>query len=158
MVYFAHTSSIMWHCRNCRARLLLDSNYPRNRNLFGYLLAKLMERGGDILKDISTLLDQFGFDFTGNEVGGWGSVHLYIAEKKPASWVVMDSYIDTTRVVMGTSESCRPWARTTTRTTNTRLDLSSITDSRELSRSILAHANHSLQMRQFFWFKFSSRA
>ncbi len=63
--------------------ILLDFNYPSNRNYFGYLLAKLMERGGDILKDISKLLKQFGFYFIDREIGGWGSVHLYIAKKEP---------------------------------------------------------------------------
>jgi ubiquinone/menaquinone biosynthesis C-methylase UbiE len=62
--------------------ILLDFNYPSNRNLFGYLLVKLMERGGDILKDISKLLDQLDFKFIDNEIGGWGSVHLYIAKKE----------------------------------------------------------------------------
>ena len=62
--------------------ILLDFNYPSNRNVFGYLLVKLMERGGDILKDISKLLEHCGFDFTDNEIGGWGGVHLYIAKKK----------------------------------------------------------------------------
>lgn len=61
--------------------ILLDFNYPFNRNLFGYLLTKLMERGGDIIKDISKLLRHYGFDFTDKEIGGWGSVHLYIAQK-----------------------------------------------------------------------------
>lgn len=62
--------------------ILLDFNYPSNRNLFGYLLVKLMERGGDILKDISKLLMQFKFEFIDSEIGGWGSVHLYIAKKE----------------------------------------------------------------------------
>ena len=61
--------------------VLLDFNYPSNRNLFGYLLIKLMERGGDTIKDILKLLRQFSFDFTDKEIGGWGSVHLYIAKK-----------------------------------------------------------------------------
>lgn len=65
--------------------ILLDFNYPSNRNLLGYLLAKLMERGGDILKDISKLLVQFGFEFNDSEIGGWGSVHLYIAKKKEST-------------------------------------------------------------------------
>lgn len=61
--------------------ILLDFNYPSDRNLFGYLLVKLMEKGGDIIKDIPKLLKQFDFDFIDNEIGGWGSVHLYIAKK-----------------------------------------------------------------------------
>jgi len=61
--------------------ILLDFNYPADRNRCGYYLTKLMERGGDIIKDIATLLEQGGFEFSETEVGGWGSVHLYIARK-----------------------------------------------------------------------------
>ena len=61
--------------------VLLDFNYPSNRNLFGYLLIKLMERVGDIINDISKWLRRCRFDFTDTEIGGWGSVHWYIAKK-----------------------------------------------------------------------------
>jgi len=61
--------------------ILLDFDYPGNRNLFGYKLVKLMEAAGDTIKDISSLLKEFSFDFIETEVGGCGSVHLYIAKK-----------------------------------------------------------------------------
>ena len=62
--------------------ILLDFDYPANRNWFGYKLVKLMEAAGDTLKDISGFLKAFSFDFSETEVGGFGSVHLYVAIKK----------------------------------------------------------------------------
>jgi len=61
--------------------ILLDFNYPANRNWFGYKLVKLMEAAGDTIKDISGFLKEFSFDYRETEVGGCGSVHLYIAVK-----------------------------------------------------------------------------
>ena len=61
--------------------ILLDFDYPANRNWFGYKLVKLMEDAGDTMKDISNLLKAFSFNFNESEVGGFGSVHLYVATK-----------------------------------------------------------------------------
>lgn len=65
--------------------LLVDFNYPVNRNRLGYCLAKLMESAGDTLKDISGLLREFNFEFTDEEIGGFGSVHFYRAKKADLS-------------------------------------------------------------------------
>lgn len=62
--------------------LLVDFEYPSNRNLFGYALTRLMEKGGCIIKNISKILEQFSFDYSEKEIGGFGGVHLYIARKK----------------------------------------------------------------------------
>ena len=61
--------------------LIVDFDYPANRNRFGYCLTKLMEKGGDTIRHLPDLLAQFGFEFTETEVGGFGSVHLYVARK-----------------------------------------------------------------------------
>ena len=61
--------------------LIVDFDYPSNRNLFGYWLTKLMESAGDTIRDISKLLQEFPFVFTGKEIGGFGSVHFYAARK-----------------------------------------------------------------------------
>jgi ubiquinone/menaquinone biosynthesis C-methylase UbiE len=61
--------------------ILLDFDYPANRNWFGYRMVKLMEAAGDTIKDISVLLRSFSFNFNEIEVGGCGSVHLYVAVK-----------------------------------------------------------------------------
>lgn len=61
--------------------VIVDFDYPANRNRFGYGLTKLMESAGDTIRDISELLHEFHFVFTEKEIGGFGSVHLYTAKK-----------------------------------------------------------------------------
>ncbi len=61
--------------------LIVDFNYPSNRNRFGFWLTKLMESAGDTIKDISKFLQEYSFDFTEEEIGGFGSVHFYNARK-----------------------------------------------------------------------------
>lgn len=61
--------------------LLVDFDYPKDRNLPGYLIVRLWEKLGDIIKDINALLIKYGFDYQDLPVGGFGSVHLFIARK-----------------------------------------------------------------------------
>lgn len=61
--------------------LLVDFDYPKDRNLFGYLIVRLWEKFGDIIKDINSLLIKYDFDYQDIPVGGFGSVHLFIAKK-----------------------------------------------------------------------------
>ena len=61
--------------------LIVDFDYPSDRNFLGYMLTKLMESGGDTLKNISIILQKFPVEFDEKEIGGYGSVHLYIAKK-----------------------------------------------------------------------------
>lgn len=62
--------------------LIVDFDYPSNRNRFGYWLTKLMESAGDTIRDISKIVQAFPFEYTEEEIGGFGSVHLYIARKR----------------------------------------------------------------------------
>ncbi|KAA3661071.1 MAG: class I SAM-dependent methyltransferase [Calditrichaeota bacterium] len=62
--------------------LIVDFEYPSNRNRFGYWLTKLMESAGDTIRDISKLLHEFSFEFAEEEIGGFGSVHFCNARKK----------------------------------------------------------------------------
>ncbi len=62
--------------------LLVDFNFPENKNLFGYLIVKLWEKFGDIIKDIDYLFEKYNFDYKKNSIGGFGSVNFYIANKK----------------------------------------------------------------------------
>lgn len=65
-----------------RGRLILvDFDYPINRNVFGYLIVKIWEWFGDIIKDINSILIKHGFKYKNMAVGGFGSVQLFIAEK-----------------------------------------------------------------------------
>jgi ubiquinone/menaquinone biosynthesis C-methylase UbiE len=60
--------------------LLVDFDYPANRNLLGYWIVKLWEKLGDIIKDINSLLSIFEFNYQDIPIGGFGSVHLFIAK------------------------------------------------------------------------------
>jgi len=62
--------------------LIVDFDYPSNRNIFGYWLTKLMESAGDTIRDMSKMLQDFHFEFTEEEIGGFGSVHFYVARKR----------------------------------------------------------------------------
>ena len=61
--------------------LIVDFNYPSNRNRMGYCFTKLMESAGDTIRDISKIIKEFPLEHTEIEIGGFGSVHLYIAKK-----------------------------------------------------------------------------
>jgi ubiquinone/menaquinone biosynthesis C-methylase UbiE len=60
--------------------LLVDFDYPANRNLFGYWIVKLWEKLGDIIKNINSLLSKYEFNYQDIPIGGFGSVHLFIAK------------------------------------------------------------------------------
>ncbi len=62
--------------------LVVDFDYPSNRNIFGYWLTKFMESAGDTIRDISKIFQEFHFEYSDEEIGGFGSVHLYIAKKR----------------------------------------------------------------------------
>ncbi len=62
--------------------LLVDFDYPNTRNIFGYLIVRLWEKFGDIIKDISSILAEHDFDYEDISIGGFGSVHMFIANKK----------------------------------------------------------------------------
>ena len=61
--------------------LIVDFDYPSNRNIFGYWLTKLMESAGDTIRDMSKMLQDFHFEFTEEDIGGFGSVHFFVARK-----------------------------------------------------------------------------
>lgn len=60
--------------------LLLDYDYPINRNLCGYLLVRFIELCGDIIKDIDKLIKSQGLTYQRKIVGGFGSIQLFIIE------------------------------------------------------------------------------
>jgi ubiquinone/menaquinone biosynthesis C-methylase UbiE len=61
--------------------LLVDVDYPTDRNIFGYVLVKIGEYFGDIIKNIEQMLKQNGLNYMCKNVGGFGSVKLYIITK-----------------------------------------------------------------------------
>ena len=62
--------------------VLIDVNYPRNRNWLGTRLARMWQRAGDLIRDMDNLLQVSGFEYSDTEIGGFGSVHLYVCHKR----------------------------------------------------------------------------
>lgn len=62
--------------------LIIDPNYPADRNWLGMRLARMWAGIGDIIRDMEPLFHRFNFAYAEQEIGGFGSVHLYIAEKE----------------------------------------------------------------------------
>ncbi|MFC1996493.1 class I SAM-dependent methyltransferase [Chloroflexota bacterium] len=61
--------------------VLVDIDYPQDRNWLGTLTTQVWAFLGDIIRDMEALFKHTGFQFTYQEIGGFGSVHLYIATK-----------------------------------------------------------------------------
>ena len=61
--------------------VLIDVGYPDDENKLGTLLTELWRRSGDLIRDMETLLHEAGFDYRKKAIGGFGSMHLYLAIK-----------------------------------------------------------------------------
>jgi ubiquinone/menaquinone biosynthesis C-methylase UbiE len=61
--------------------VIIDIEFPSDRNRLGMGLTRIWIAGGDLIRDLGKLLKEFDFDFTEEEIGGFGTVHLYIATK-----------------------------------------------------------------------------
>lgn len=62
--------------------VLIDVSYPRDRNWIGGALISIWKRSGDVLRDMPDLFESFGFDVHEQPIGGFDSIHLYIATKR----------------------------------------------------------------------------
>ena len=60
--------------------VMIDINYPKNRNRLGMALTKFWIASGDIIRDMGKLFEESGWNFQDEEIGGFGSVHLYVCE------------------------------------------------------------------------------
>lgn len=61
--------------------VLLDYDYPLNRNVMGFLMVRFIEICGDIIKDIGALVEEEGKEYQRITIGAWGSVQLFIIKK-----------------------------------------------------------------------------
>ncbi len=61
--------------------VLIDVEYPADGNLLGLGATRLWMVLGDLIRDLGKLLREFDFDYSEEEIGGFGTVHLYIATK-----------------------------------------------------------------------------
>jgi ubiquinone/menaquinone biosynthesis C-methylase UbiE len=62
--------------------VMVDIAYPRDGNLLGVLSTKCWIAFGDLVRNMDELFQAFNFDTSDQEIGGFGSVHLYIARKR----------------------------------------------------------------------------
>ena len=60
--------------------IIIDVNYPKDHNWLGTNLVRFWMAGGDIIRDKGKLFGESGWLFEEKEIGGFGSMHLYIAE------------------------------------------------------------------------------
>ena len=61
--------------------VMVDIAYPQDGNWLGVQLTKFWMAFGDLVRDMKPLFEAFNFAYSDQEIGGFGSVHLYIAEK-----------------------------------------------------------------------------
>ena len=61
--------------------IMVDIGYPRDRNRMGMLATKAWIAMGDIVRNMDPIFQRFQFDYMDEEIGGFGSVHLYVAQK-----------------------------------------------------------------------------
>ena len=66
--------------------VLIDIGYPRDGNRWGTaLVERFWKPFGDLVRNVSVLLSDAGLDVQDDEIGGWGSVHRFLATKPDAS-------------------------------------------------------------------------
>ncbi len=62
--------------------IMIDVNYPANGNRLGTMLTRGWKAAGDLIRDMEPLFRQLSLDYTDQEIGGYGSIHLYVASKR----------------------------------------------------------------------------
>ncbi len=65
--------------------ILIYVNYPADGNWPGTRMADCWKYLGDVILDMGGLFRQFSLAYMDEEIGGYGSVHLYVATKQSGS-------------------------------------------------------------------------
>lgn len=66
--------------------VLIDIDYPRDGNRRGtFLVERFWKPFGDLVRNVSAVLREAGLEVQEDEIGGWGSVHQYVATKPGAA-------------------------------------------------------------------------
>jgi ubiquinone/menaquinone biosynthesis C-methylase UbiE len=74
--------SELWRVLKPSGRLILiDINYPSNHNRKGNAITRVFASLGDIIRDMDPIFRSCNIAYQEHEIGGFGSVHLYFAEK-----------------------------------------------------------------------------
>ncbi len=62
--------------------ILINIDYPKDINRIGMMITRLWAFAGDIIRDMDKIFSSYNFDYRDIEIGGYGSVHLFLAEKR----------------------------------------------------------------------------
>lgn len=62
--------------------VMIDLNYPHDDNRAGRALVALGRRCGDLVRDMEPVFHAAELDASDQEIGGFGSIHLYRASKR----------------------------------------------------------------------------
>ncbi len=65
--------------------ILVDVSFPATDSLAGRLAARAWQLAGDLFRDLRPLFESHGLTYADTEVGGFGTVHLYVGEKRAAA-------------------------------------------------------------------------
>ncbi len=64
--------------------VMIDINYPNDHNRLGTFLVNAWRRSGDLIRDVGPLFESCGLSVHEEEIGGFGSVHLYVCTREDA--------------------------------------------------------------------------
>ncbi len=62
--------------------VMIDLNYPPDDNRAGQVLVAIGRRFGDLVRDVGPIFRASGLELSDQAIGGFGSIHLYIATKR----------------------------------------------------------------------------
>mgnify|MGYP001826804476 CR=1 FL=1 len=75
--------SELWRViKNGGRLILIDINYPADHNRIGTTITRIFASLGDLIRDMDPIFKTYNIAYQDHEIGGFGSVHLYLAEKK----------------------------------------------------------------------------
>ena len=80
----ARTITVAWQDPATEASIravLTDINYPADGNWLGTMLTRYWQMSGDIIRDIDRILVAHELKYEDKEIGGFGSVHMYVCRK-----------------------------------------------------------------------------
>jgi ubiquinone/menaquinone biosynthesis C-methylase UbiE len=62
--------------------VIIDVNFPHENNLLGRALMSIGRLSGDLIRDMNSIFEALDLNATDEEIGGFGSIHLYLATKR----------------------------------------------------------------------------
>ncbi len=65
--------------------ILVDVSFPATDSLAGRLAARAWLLAGDLIRDLRPLFESHGLTYADTEIGGFGTVHLYVGEKRASA-------------------------------------------------------------------------